>query len=994
MKFDSLYCDKKTLRTTIIALLLVSAFMLPAIAEINTTGTYFWIDSPRNIYEDVGGSITIDIKIANALETFAWGLNLGYDTSVLTFVSASKGTWLSSINSTFFDYKVNVGYVTIEETFAVDVATGASGNGLLCSVTFDVATAGRSELNLYDTYLLDMDLESTDYPNNDGFFCANEAVSGLHDVYVVDIRVDYEAVQQGDPVNITVEIHNEGDLTQTVDVKVYADLVTHDPENPDSVAVGDEIVIHTFTSVSIDVCEHINLSVIWNTLPVPGELWSISAEVIKPDDDDTHDNILIGPKVLVRSQHDIKITDKTILTPSAKKNVMINFTGEGGGYVTVIAPCQTYSIEYTDPQGNSYDGSTGMLPPPDTWWHILVAGSAVPYEMNSVEFHIDSINKTDQTFHVDKVILPDGTEGSFVPVNPALWVMAERTAKIAVTVKNEGKVLEEIVDVYVFYEDPEAILNFVPLGPLLEPCLDCEWLGGPDPVECTWWHIIDAANPELISKEFHVDYFDPPYFHIDFVWPDYPEETFMGPIVAVQEKVIGMQTVSLAPLESKTIYFHWLGFYSDVPCGEYTITAFAYPVPGEEMKNWRDNKYVDGTIEVRFADLAVASIELLTDCYFAGSNPVVVPRTTLVNLGCEAVSAVCYFVADPNLAAAGDEIIFGIAITGPIKPGEVRTFIGCSPFGGWIAVPYMPSIAPPENYPVPGQNYTIAVQAVPGPGYEDDDMSNNKNIESYGPPYGPGWQLPVVDHDVHVTGIDILDCSRCKDPTAARAEYYPGNDICIYNVSVTVCNEWLYPENVTVTLKYEGVTVGTETVEIAGVNPYLLPAWGTCIDVYFEEVCFSIESSPDLSPCGVRGIADYLTAEVSIVSAGLPEDDDPCDNSRTQFTGGSFYLRIMGDSNGDGMVDGGDMKKIQNAMFSSTPDPICNASMGDLTPPDSQYMQGTPAEWAWNMISSTASNWCYQYWNTYPYYTDMDGSCFIDGGDGKKCQNNMFAACP
>jgi len=988
MKFDSLYCNKKTLRTTIIALLLVSAFLIPAIAEINTRGTYFWISPERNIYADPSENIEIAINIANAPETFAWGLKLEYNASVLSLVSVSKGTWLSSINQTFFDYKVNGGNVAIEESFVVDVAMGASNGGWLCNVTFHVDTAGRSKLNLYDTYLLDMDLESTDYPNNDGFFCANDAFPGLHDVYVVDIRVDEEQVQQGAYVNITVEIHNEGNQTQTVDVDVYADA------DDERVARVD---IYTFSSVSIDVCEHINLSVLWNTVLVPGELWTITAEVIKPDDDDLHDNILLGPEVLVTSTHDIKIVDKEILTPFAKKKVMINFTGEGGAPVFSIAPCNNYSIEFTDPQGNSYDGTTGMLPPPGTWWHIVVAGSLEPYEMNSVEFHVDSINKADQTFHIDKVILPDGTEGSFVPVNPALWVMAERTAKIAVTVKNEGKV-EEDVDVYVFYEDPDAEIQFFPLAP--DPFEPCTWysfvsLGG-IPEICTWWHIIEApAAPWLVSKEFHIDMVDLDTFHIDFVWPDWGEP-IEGPITAVQEKVIGMQTVSLAPLESKTIYYHWLGFYSDVPCGEYTITAFAYPVLGEEEKNWDDNKYVDGTIEVRFADLAVASIELLTDCYPGGLYPLVVPRTTIVNLGCEAVSAVCYFLADPNLVVDGDEIIFGIAITGPIKPGEVRTFVGASPFGGWLSVQWMPSIAPPVNYPSPGTNYTIIVQAVPGPGYQDNDMSNNVNMESYGPPYGPGWQLPVVTHDVHVTAIDIIDCTRCKDPTAARPEYYPGNDICVYNVSVTVCNDgiYLYPENVTVTLKYEGVTVGTKTFNIPGTNPALLPAWGYYKTVYFEEVCISIESSPDLTPCGVRGIADYLTAEVAIVSAGLPEDDDPCDNSRTQFTGGSFYLRIMGDSNGDGAVDGGDMKKIQNAMFSWTPAPICNASMGDLTPPDSQYMQGTPAEWAWNFISATAPNWCYQYWNEYPIYTDMDGSCFIDGGDGKKCQNNMFASCP
>ena len=925
MKFDSRYDNKKTLRTTIIALLIVSALLIPAIAEINTTGTYFWISPVRNIYADPTENIEIAINVANAPETFAWGLKLEYDDSVLSLVTADEGDWLTNVNSsTFFSYLDAAGTVIIEDTFTKNVPSGASGDGWLCNVTFTVDTAGRSGLNLKDTYLLDMDLGSTDYPNNDGFFCANAAITGLHDVYIVDIWVDSIAVQQDDPVNITVEIHNEGDASQTVDVTVYADLVTHDPEDPDTVAVGDEIVIHTFTSVAIAVCQHINLSVIWNTAPVAGELWTISAEITKVDgfdDNDLHDNILIGPSVLVKSIHDIKITDKTILTPSAKRNVMINFTAVGGAPVTVIAPCQNYTNAYTNPPGNSYDGITGLLPPPSTWWHIVVAGSAEPYEMNSVEFHVDSINKVAQTFHIDKVILPDGTEGSVVPVNPALWVLAEQTAKIAVTVKNEGKV-EEDVDVYVFYEDPLAAVMFTPVSPPV-PLENCTWLiydpMGPLAVvePCTWWHIIESPdNPDLVCKEFHIDMVEGPQVHVDFVWPD-EGELVLGPIVALQEKVIGKQTVHLAQLESKTIYFHWLGLYSTVPCGEYTITAFAYPVPGEEMKNWIDNKYVDGTIEVQFSDVKVQSLRLLTACtdWDAGVNPTVVPEIVLNNTGCQDEKLVVYYIADPNLAVTGDEIVFGLAVVGPIHPGETITFVGASPFGGWDR--RLPSIAPPYNVPVPGTNYSIIAKAVPAPGFEDDDMSDNTMVGIYGPPYGPGWQLPVVTHDLGMYIFkdllywegQVTVVGTCLGYGKHVYKTYAGQAVHSLKISVTVFNQGTATEDFTVTLQNG---TGGSVIDTEG-GTGLAPGANTTVTL-------------ELSTLGLTAKQWYTLIPVVNVTITGFSDDDPCDNCYEGYS--SFYVREWGDVNNNnqvGFLDFGDVGKMY-LIYSG----VITAPFGDL----------------------------------------------------------------
>jgi len=902
MKLDSVYHSKKTLTTTIIALLIVTAIMLPAIGEINTTGTYFWISPTDNIYNVVSNNITISINIANAPETFAWGLKLEYNASALSLVSASNGTWLSSVNHTFFDYVDKVGYVIIEESYDVPTVTGPSGNGWLCNVTFHVYTAGRSKLNLYDTYLLDMDLKSTNYPNNDGFFYETSTFDCLDDVRVISVEVNDTEAQQGEIVNITVVVHNEGNHTNSGEVTVEA--VPHDPRQP-TVSVG------TQAFPALTTCQNHVLVFPWNTLTAAGEVYTIvaNATIMGPADDDLHDNAYMGPEVIVVSEHDLKICDKTILTPEVKKDVVLNFTGNPPPTpITGITACGWYWASST--ANPSMDGIWAFAPPPSSWWRIIVS----PYEpqLLGLEFHVDK-SYPNGTFHID-IVLPAPVVGINAPS-----VLAERTAKVSVTVKNEGKVAENAT-VYVFVTNPKYNMTFQPLSPApLEPCTWYQVLPpyGPEPAPCTWWHIIDApASPWLVSKEFHIDMIDLDTFHIDFVWPDYPEPIEPGPpIVAEWEYEIGQQNiVNLAPGANITLYFHWSLYGTPFDCGEYEVVAFVDPVEAnEEMKNWLDNKKDGGTITVQFSDIAIASVEILSDCWEKGMHPIVVPRITVVNLGCQKEKVVVYYIADPNLAVSGDEIVFGLAIVGPLSPGEMRTFTGCSPWGGWVTIFY--PIAEPFNPPPYNcSNYWIIAKALPAPGYEDDDMSNNVNLTPLPPPYSAGWHLPTVEHDV-TADIDIWAPKR---PGIRPQVYYGG---CVY-INVTVWNESPNAEDVNVTLYWmngsDPVFVGSALATVPGDNV----GWNlTRYDAtsatgyprgYGNSTVVTIKMDTDAH--GFKPIDWFALDFVANITIVGPTDQDPCDNEVTYYT--SFKVRLCGDINNDGEVDTGDKIKVGNALWS------------------------------------------------------------------------------
>jgi len=787
MKIDRLYHGKKTLRTTIIALLIVGAFLLPAVAEINKVGTYFWIDPERNIYGDPGGAFSIAINIANAPTTYAWGLKLSYNTTVLNVTGASEGDWLSGAGSTSFfstpPAAANAqGYIAIEDTL-IGPSAGANGNGWLCNVTFQILAVGRSALSLDDTFLLDLNLVKTDYPNNDGYFCANDAFSCLHDVYVVSVEVDNDTVQQGDIVYITVVIHNEGNHTQLVNVTITATTALY----------PDILIYQSPVSILLEPCilEYIG-PIPWDTTLVAGEKWILRTEVIKVDavDDDPHDNVYIGPEVLVRSAYDIKVTDVKILTPKVHKGDIAN---------------------------------------------------------------------------------------------------------VSVTIHNEGK-YEEDVTVYLFAEDPDKLLYFTG-PPLLTVCEWYTWMPPFDvpPEYCTWWHIIEAPDaPWLVSKEFHVDALDIDMFHMDFIWPDYPEE-LLGMVTAEQEIVIGQKVVHAVPCDPVTVTFNWNTSLFDPK--DYVIAALAYPVVGEEQKNWDENKIKDpkNTITVTYTDIAVASVQMLdaTTCYSGGFHPIAVPEYTLANLGLEPMKVLMQFLADPDIPPNldGDEIVFGVAVVGPLAPGAVATFRGCSPFGGWDR--RIPSIGPVPNVGVPGTAYSIIAKAIPifALGYRDDNPANDANVQA-------PWVLPVVDHDV--TGCTSDAAVGLVPNIELRDWVYLGNSL---EIEVTVTNQMNVSETFDLTLKNATTVIGTATgVSLGGLAS--------------ETVTFELNTTAAaLLTCHWYTL--YLEANVSIAV-----DDDPCDNVQSSFA--TFYVNIMGDVNNDDKVGAPDIIKVGDSLFALPGDPNYN----------------------------------------------------------------------
>jgi hypothetical protein len=140
--------------------------------------------------------------------------------------------------------------------------------------------------------------------------------------------------------------------------------------------------------------------------------------------------------------------------------------------------------------------------------------------------------------------------------------------------------------------------------------------------------------------------------------------------------------------------------------------------------------------------------------------------------------------------------------------------------------------------------------------------------------------VQVLWHDVTV--VDI---------TSDRTWVFQGRSA---NINVTVKNSGDFPETVTVTLYYNITAnriIGTQNIAlIVGEIKTITFAWNTA---------------------GVAYCHNYTITAVATV----PVDDFPADNT---LADGGIKVRILGDINGDGKVDGSDLI-IAAAAFASYP---------------------------------------------------------------------------
>lgn len=325
---------EKLLGLSIVMIFLFNTTTVSMVPRVNVVSaspsTLIYVD-PSEVHDvPSGGWFVVKINVSEAPSTYAWNIYLSWDAGLLRLVKMWDPIWAQWTNVTegsFLDrrYRTPWGWVKKYSTSlihspldeanpkgeimiqcslvgAVPMANWASGNGWLCSLNFTVQAQGSTLLNLFKTRLADH-LEGdpplpafTYYPNNDGFFY--NVLPPIHDIRVTDVTVLNASVHLGEVAKINVTVLNEGTVTETSNLYVYADI--------DPTVIGDEKTIGT-TSRSLNgagnsEARSFTYEVTWNTGGCSKASYTISAYVpAVPGEVNTADNTRIDGTVQVKN---------------------------------------------------------------------------------------------------------------------------------------------------------------------------------------------------------------------------------------------------------------------------------------------------------------------------------------------------------------------------------------------------------------------------------------------------------------------------------------------------------------------------------------------------------------------------------------------------------------------------------------------------------------------------------------------------------------------
>ena len=224
-------------------------------------------------------------------------------------------------------------------------------------ITYSNVTSGTDELGNPDLYggwgEYHEQINAFTMPENiqHGYF---ENMAVVHDVNVVSVTPSPTVVDVGDPIDIDVEVKNEGSVPETFDVNVYHD------------SIAPATLIGTQTVTDLASLDTTTLTIIWDTTGVSvGNHSIITVASTVPGETDTEDNViprpftppptvkLIGPIIpmaVIHASDREYVNEPLAFDGSVSWDVdgyIVNYTWnfDDGTVVTVTDPVTTH--EYT-----------------------------------------------------------------------------------------------------------------------------------------------------------------------------------------------------------------------------------------------------------------------------------------------------------------------------------------------------------------------------------------------------------------------------------------------------------------------------------------------------------------------------------------------------------------------------------------------------------------------------------------------------------------------
>lgn len=485
----------------------------------------------------------------------------------------------------------------------------------------------------------------------------------IHDIQVVNVTCSKNEVYQGETVNITVTVRNNGNATESTNVSTYY----------------NSFLIQEKGILGLAPAAEQTLIFEWNTTSVPEGLYRISAIAypvegeINTADNTYYDGLVKIKLRLPQITHDVAIT-----TLSASPNVT-----EAGAPVTI-----TTIVKNLGNLPESFDVTLFYDNFPITVLHVDFLAPSTEQKLTFI-WNTSDVMGGNYTIKAYIPPVPDEqiitnnwcTDGTVWIKAPQLPVKRHDVAIIAVNASRYQAYIGDIVEITAkatnlgdFAETfnitaytnmfKVGVRNFVFLDAGSNATLSFIWdTSSMKEGNYTIWAFADTVPGEIdtannVFVDGKVTLRTPPisYIHnvaLVSVQPS-SRSVFIGEKLTVSVRVknngnatesfnvtlyydstpIQKETVhSLPPTIEQTILFEWNT--SNVEEGSYTLSAYAEPVPGET--NVADNWLKDGIISVKkfppliIHDIAVVWLSAEPTEVYVGENITI--KITVSNLG-------------------------------------------------------------------------------------------------------------------------------------------------------------------------------------------------------------------------------------------------------------------------------------------------------------------------------------------------------------------------
>lgn len=109
----------------------------------------------------IGTTVTYNIEIADISDLFGYEFSINYDANYLRAISATEGGFLGTAGSTYGDVgTIDQAAGTISYFFnsLIGFVPGASGSGLLATISFETIGVGTSVVSIVDALFIDSGL--------------------------------------------------------------------------------------------------------------------------------------------------------------------------------------------------------------------------------------------------------------------------------------------------------------------------------------------------------------------------------------------------------------------------------------------------------------------------------------------------------------------------------------------------------------------------------------------------------------------------------------------------------------------------------------------------------------------------------------------------------------------------------------------------------------------------------------------------------------------